>query len=76
MLGRSHLESGEPHEPIEAVVVGRNEAGWSGEVARFALELVFQPLRLRGLRVTAAGSLEAHLRALLRNTAEGKLVVR
>ena len=39
-----YLEGSKPHEPVEAVVVGRNKAGAATNSAWFAVELNLKPV--------------------------------
>src|SRR5262245_18418254 len=68
VLGRV-LERGEPDQPVDAVVIGRNHAGTSVHVARLALELVFPP------RDRVAAPLEDQLVAHLADAPEGAIGV-
>lgn len=62
---RAHLEGREPHEPVEAVVVGGDEARPPPQVARLALEFVVLPHGVRRAGVGAGRALQDDLRALL-----------
>ena len=42
-----YLEGSKPHEPVEAVVVGRNKAGATTNSAWFAVELNLKPVSSR-----------------------------
>lgn len=57
----THLEGGEPHQPVQAIVVRRYETRPPVNVSRFALELVLLPNCLGVLGIPAQGSLEDHL---------------
>ena len=59
------LKCCEPHQPVQSVVVGRDEAGRGCEVAGFALELVFSPHRPALLGRLAGRGLQHHLSSLL-----------
>lgn len=59
------LEGGEPHEPVEAVMVGRDQARPPLHISRLALELVLYPQCRGVLRISAGGALEHYLRPLL-----------
>lgn len=63
--GENHLEGSEPHQPVQAIVVRRYETRSTGNISRFAAELVLLPNRLRVLGILAQGSLENHLCPLL-----------
>lgn len=60
----AYLEGCEPHEPVEAVVVGGDEARPPPEVARLALELVVLPHSVWCTGVGAGRALQDDLRAL------------
>ena len=54
-----------PHQPVEAIVVGRNPRGAAGKVSRFDFELVLLPLllfpSLDRVREVCAGALQDDL---------------
>lgn len=61
---RTHLESRRPHEPVQAVVVGGDEAGPPPRVAGLALELVVLPHGARRAGVGAGRALKDDLHTL------------
>jgi hypothetical protein len=65
-----YLEGSEPHEPVEPVVVGGDEAGASGQVPWLTQELVLLPHSLWVLRVLIHSTLQNHLSPLLSDTAQ------
>lgn len=67
---RFYLEGGEPHEPVQAVVVRRHEARPPVHVPGLTHELVLFPHRSRVLGIRAQSALENHLSALLSDAAE------
>ena len=67
------LEGGKPHEPVQPVVVRRDETRGSGHVARLAFELVVQPFGSVIVRVRAIRALENNLRAILGDGAESSV---
>lgn len=60
-----HLEGGEPHKPIQAVVVRGDEAWPPLQVTGLALELVVLPLGVWRAGIGAGGALQDDLRAFL-----------
>lgn len=64
-----YLEGSKPHEPVQPVVVRRNEARPSVNISWLAQELVLLPDRRRVLGILAQSALENHLGALLGNAA-------
>lgn len=65
-----YLEGCEPHEPVEAVVVGGDEAWPSPQVAWLALELVVLPHGVRCAGVGAGRALQDDLCPLPGDAAE------
>lgn len=59
-----YLEGCEPHEPVEAVVVGGDEAWPSPQVTRLALELIVLPHGVRSAGVGAGRALQDDLCSL------------
>ena len=49
------LECSKPHEPVQSVVIGRDETGSLEHIAGLAFELVFLPHRLTIVHLTVGG---------------------
>lgn len=61
----TYLEGSKPHEPVQSVVVRRNEARAAVKVPWFTQELVLLPNRLRVLGILVESALENHFSTLL-----------
>ena len=69
-----YLKGGEPHEPVQTVVVGGDQAGGSRHVARFALELVLFPNCSGAAGVKAVCALKYDFRSLFGHTAKTEVL--
>ncbi len=69
------LEGGKPHQPVEAIVVGRYDAGAPAQATRLAFELKLLPV---GLRINSGvpSALEDYFCTFLSDTVgEGERIV-
>lgn len=68
-FNKSHLEGSKPHEPVQPIVVRRNETRPAVNIPWLAQELVLLPDCRRVLGILAQSALEDHLCALLGDAA-------